>query len=231
MKIPCIIFLSFLSFFSSTYGEEAKTRTCRILFLERPADAPKLLHLFDGTTFQEVDLPSMNFSPAYNISSGKIQLRLLPAKVEDPKTISPDAPSVEITADFNDLYLLISSDPDNKITPVKIEAISLDSERFKVGQAMWFNRTDKTIEAKFGDQILSLEPDSSKIIDTPFSSNASPNSGYFSAVFTYRAKSDDPFSPITEQQWWYDINSRHVGFIQNSGGKLPKIYFFRDFRS
>ncbi len=230
MKIPLLTLISLLTLFSHSHAKDAATRTCRILFPNRPADSPKTLHLFDGNTSQEVALPSMNFSPLYKIQNGNIQVKLLANKVDDPKNISPDAPFAEIPANSNDIYLLISSDPENKIAPVKIIVISLDNENFKVGQTIWINHTDNNIEAKLGDQVLSLRPESSKIIDTPFSNSAKPTSGYFNADFTYQAKAEDPFAPITEQQWWYDTNSRHLGFIQYTEGKLPKIYFFRDFR-
>lgn len=231
MKNPQILLLSFLfTLFSHAYAQEGSKRTCRILFVERPADAPKSLHLFDGKTSQEVELPSMNLSQLYPLASGAIQLKLLPAKVENSAPPAPDAPSVDVPENFTDFLLLVTSDPENKIAPVKLEAINLKTETFKLGQTLWINHTDITIKAELGTQTLSLDPQSSKIIDTPFGDKTSPTSGYFKASFTYQTQADGAFAPITEQQWWYDTNSRHLGFIRNSGGKLPKIYFFRDFR-
>jgi len=230
MKNPHLILLGLLAVMNCMHAQETPERTCRILFLDRPAGAPKSLHLFDGTTSQEVELPSMNFSPLYKLTAGNIPLKLLTAQVEDPKAVSPDAPSVEIPADYTDFFLLVSSDPDNKIAPVKLEAINLQSKNFKRGQTLWINQTDKTIKGKLGEQILSLEPESSTIVDTPFNNQSVPTSGYFNASFTYQVQGKDGFAPITEQQWWHDAASRHLGFIVNSGGKLPTIHFFRDFR-
>lgn len=231
MKIPQLVLVTLLTLLTHTHAQDAATRTCRILFLERPANAPKSLHLFDGSTSQEVELPSMNLSPSYKLAPGAIQLKLLPTKVEDPKVVSPDAPSVDIPADHTNFFLLVSTDPENKVAPVKLKAINIESENFKLGQTLWINYTDKTIEAKLGAQTLSLEPDNSKVVDTPFSDKSEPTSGYYSASFTYQVKGEEGFSPITEQQWWHDATSRHIGFIVNSGGKLPKIFFFRDFHS
>ncbi|MES2982541.1 MAG: hypothetical protein V4727_09530 [Verrucomicrobiota bacterium] len=219
--------LTFL-FFHNAYG--APDRTCRIVFLERPANAPKSLHLFDGSASQEVELPSMNLSPVYKIASGAIQLKLLDTKVDDPKAVSPDAPTVNVPEDYSDFFLLVTSDPENKKIPVKLQAIKLDSENFKLGQTLWTNHSDKIIEGKLGTQILSIKPENSQIVDTPFTDKSTPTSGYYSASFTYQVEGKTTFSPITEQQWWHDAKSRHLGFIANTGGKLPKIYFFRDFR-
>lgn len=230
MKTPCLILLALGTLLPCHSVQAAFGRSCRIVFLDRPENAPKSLHLFDGVTSQEVELPSMNLSPSYKLAPDVTQLKLLIAKVGDPKKVPVDAPSVDIPADYTDFLLLVMSDPDHQITPVKLEAVNLESENFKPGQTLWSNRTDKTIQGKLGEQILSLEPESSKILDAPVSEKGVPTSGYYTASFTYQAQDQGAFEPITEQQWWHDAKSRHLGFIVNSGGKLPKIYFYRDFR-
>ena len=179
MKNPHLSLLALLAFINCMQAQEAAERTCRILFLERPAGAPKTLHLFIGTTSQKVELPSMNLSPIYKLAAGAIPLKLLTAQVEDPKAVSPDAPSVDIPADYTDFFLLVSSDPENKIASVKLKAIHLEKENFKLGQTLWINQTDKTIEGKLGEQIVSLGPESSTIVDLPFNNQTVPTSGYF----------------------------------------------------
>lgn len=230
MKSPHSILFALLTLLLCHSAQADPGRICRIVFPERPQDAPKFLHLFDGKNSQEVELASMNLSPTYKLASGAIQIKLLTAKVEDSKEVPPDAPSVDIPADYTDFVLLVFSDPNNKIAPVKLEAVNLECENFKIGQTIWVNRTDKTIEGKLGEQTLSLGPVTSKILDAPVSDKGAPTSGYYSASFTYQAEEQGAFEPITEQQWWHDANSRHLGFIVASGGKLPKIYFYRDFR-
>jgi hypothetical protein len=231
MKNPDTILRALLAFALLGWAQAAPERTCRIVFPDRPQDAPRSLHLFDGKQSQEVELPSMNLSPVYGLAPGAIQLKLLNAKVGSPKDVPADAPSVEVAADCADLILLVSSDPDNKTAAVKMELVDLGSENFKTGQTLWANHSDKTIEAKLGAQTVSLEPESSKIVDAPLSENGVAASGYYTATFTYQAQPDAAPEPITEQQWWHDANSRHLGFIVNTGGKLPKIYFYRDFRA
>lgn len=230
MKTPRLIILCLLASLICCYAQGDLHRTCRIVFYNRPANAPKALHLFDGTSSQEVELPSMNFSPVYKLASGAITLKLLTAKVEDPKNVAPDAPSVAIPEDYRDFFLLVSSDPNHPIAPVSLKAINLASENFKLGQMMWINHSDKTIEAKLGEQVLAIEPDSTKILDAPLREEGVPKSGFYTASFTYQSQDKATFLPITEQSWWYDANCRHLGFIENSNRKLPKIFFFRDFR-
>lgn len=168
----------------------------------------------------------MNLSPVYKLASGAIQIRLLAAKAEDPKEVPADAPMVEIPADYTDFLLLVFSDPNNKIAPVKLEAVNLECGNSKLGQTLWVNRTEKTIEGKLGEKNLSLGPATSKILDAPVSDKGVPASSYYSASFTYRSGDEGTFEPITEQQWWHYGKSRHLGFIRDSGGKLPKIFIF-----
>lgn len=230
MKIFSIIFLSLFSPLSHSHAQEATHRNCRIVFPGRPADAPKRLHLFDGTSSQEIELPSMNLSPVYNLPAGAMHLKLLTSKPEDSESVPPDAPSIEIPENYHDFYLIVSRDPENKIAAVKLKAINIETANLKLGQTLWINHTDQTIEGKLGDRILSLGPDSSKILDAPFINKSEPTRGYYHASFTYQVRDKETFEPITEQQWWHDATCRHLGFIEHSGGKLPKIYVFRDFR-
>lgn len=230
MKKPDTILRALLAFALLGCAQAAPERTCRIVFPERPQDAPKSLHLFDGKKCREVELPSMNLSPVYGLAAGAIQIKLLTAEVENPKDIPADAPSVEVPADCTDFILLVTGDPENRIAPVNLELVDLGSANFKTGQTLWANHSDKTIEAKLGERTVSLEPESSEVVDAPVSENGVPASGYYKAAFTYRTQPDGAFEPITEPQWWHDANSRHLGFIVYTHGKLPKIFFFRDFR-
>lgn len=230
MKSPHPLLLALLASLPFHFAQADPARSCRIVFLDRPADAPRLLHLFDGSNSQEVDLPSMNLSQSYEIAPGATQVKLLSAKVGDPGGVPPDAPSVDIPADYADFLLIVSSDPDREIALLKLDVVNLGGENFKPGQMLWNNRTDKAIEGKLGGQTLSLAPESSKIMDAPVSDEGVPGNGYYNASFTYQAVEKGVFEPITEQQWWHDARSRHLGFIVDSDGKLPKICFFRDFR-
>lgn len=207
-------------------GQTASARTCRIVFLDRPTDAPNTLHLFDGTTSQEVALPGMNLSPVYNLPSGIINLRLLPAKVEDPKTVSPDAPSIEISEDYTDFFLIVSSNPDNKIAPVSIKAFSPNNNAFKLGQMLWINLTDKTITGEIGEQSLSLNAESSAIVEAPRN-----DIGDYPIILNYLIEGKgDPYA-ICETRWQHNPASRAVVIVSsNKGRKAPRVSSFSDFR-
>ncbi len=218
--------LLILSNFSIAFGQQSSQRTCRIVFPDRPADAPVTLHLFDGTSSQEVSLPHMNLSPVYKLAPGNIHLRLLSGKVIDPKTVSADAPSVEIPETHSDFYLIISSDPDNKIAPVSIKLVSTANEPLKLGQMLWINLTDKTIAGKIGVQALSLNPDSSETVDAPRSEG-----GDYPILLNYFIKGNETTYSICETVWQYNPSGRALVVISNTiGRKAPRVSSFSDFR-
>ena len=87
--IPALGFLT-----SGFVALSAAERTCRVLYLGAPKDAPQTLQLFDGKGSQEIKLPRMNLSPVYKLPSGAITLRLLekaPGKPEDIPVGAPKA--------------------------------------------------------------------------------------------------------------------------------------------
>jgi hypothetical protein len=204
---------------------QAGSRTCRIVFPERPQSAPKTAHLFDGRKSHPVDLPSMNFSEVIELPGGDLTLALTRDEIKDPKQLPPHLPILRIPEDVKDFYIVLLPDAKNKDMPVKMNLVSTGAGKLKPGETLWFNFTDHRIVAMLSTMKLDIQPHSKTV-----SKSSVIESGYYSAKLAYQANGAGPLAPITEQSWWHDIHSRHVGFIVETGGRLPRIYFFRDFR-
>lgn len=211
------------SFLASTV--QAKSRMCRLVFPERPRDAPKSAYLFDGAKSHRVTLPSMNLSEVIELPDGELTIALARHEINDPKVLTPGAPVLKIPESTTDFYIIITPNPQNQDLPVKMNLVNTGGGKLNPGETLWYNFTEHRIAAKLGSNDMSVDPNGRTISKDPI-----PSSGYYIARFAYQAQGTGTFAPITEQQWWHDANSRHLGFIANSGGKLPKIYFFRDFR-
>ena len=217
------IILTIGSFIAASSLQAA--RTCRIVFPERPQDAPKIAFLFDGKKSQSVTLPSMNLSEVIELPSGELIIAMTSTKITDPKTLPPNSPLLKIPETITDFYIILSPDPQNKEFPVKMNLVDTGEGKLKPGETLWYNFTGDRIAAKLGTAEMKVDPMGRTISKDPI-----PESGYYVARFAYQAGGKGEFAPITEQSWWHDANSRHLGFMFSSGGKLPKIYFFRDFR-
>lgn len=206
-------------------AQQAK-RSCRILFLAAPQAAPEMLTLFDGTTFQEVELPRMNFSQVYQISGGDIRIRMLPSAVPNSEQVPPEAPEAVIPEDVSDCYLILTSDPANKVTPVRIQVVNATADKFRNGQMLWFNLTTHAVAGMIGSEPLRLNPNSRLILDAPATSNS-----FYRVKVDYVIPSEKVLRPICETQWQHNPATRMVMFVFNENGEdVPRVMGFSDFR-
>jgi hypothetical protein len=207
---------------------DKSARTCRILFLNGPDNAPKSLHLFDGVASQEVELTRMGFSPIYQIRSGLLTLTLLPspppkAVASSIVTIPSDAPKATIAESIVDFYLIVSSDPTNRLA---VQVINADSGNFKRGQMLWYNLTDSKVGGIVGSRKLLVEPNSRLILDAP----ATGLEDYHVNIHFLPPGKQRP-EPLCETNWSHDPRSRSVFFIlKPTGSLIPRILGFPDFR-
>ena len=221
---PAIAILS-AAFLICASALHAKPRTCRIVFPERPQSAPKIAYLFDGSKSQGVSLPSMNLSEVIELPGGELAIAMLASAISDPELLPPQAPVLKIPEGVTDFYIIITPDPENKTLPIKMNLVDTGGGKLKAGETLWYNFTGHRIAAKLGSAQMTVDPQGRTISKDPM-----PASGYYVAQFAFQANGKGAYAPITEQSWWHDANSKHLGFMYNTGGKLPNIYFFRDFR-
>lgn len=221
---PQLLALAFLTCVS--YGQQAKERTCRILFLERPSDAPATLHLFDGKASREVDLPGMNLSRVYDLPPGKISLALLPTPLSNPEELPPGAPSAPVPEAAADIYLLVMSDPANKVAPVSLQVVDAGAAKLRRGRTLWFNLTPLTIGGRLGSETIILKPASRTVMDAPRS-----DAGDYPVSLAYRMEGKEHLYPICETRWLHDPRGRNLGFvIARPGSRTPRVLVFPDFR-
>jgi len=201
-------------------------RTCRVLFLAAPDNAPEKLQLFDGKASQEVELPQMNLSPVYKLPAGELVIRLLTTAPLKPEEVSPDAPKAAVPESLTDFYLLVSSDPANKIVPVKLQVIDADASKFRPGQMLWFNLTPNSVGGQVGTEQLAMAANSKAIMNAPASKNEDYN-----VNLSFRMPGNEVLYPLCETKWRHDPRSRSVLFvIPQAGSRSPRVLGFPDFR-
>ncbi len=218
--IPCIP-----AWAQETQKEPDARRSCRIVFPERPKDAPKVAYLFDGKKSQQVTLPSINFSEVIALPTGEITILMTPEKITDLENLPASAPRLKITEGIQDFYIYVTPDPTNPMLPLRLNFVNVGNGILKPGETLWLNLTDHQIVVTLEGSKMTVTPKAQTVSKAPL-----PKSGYYKAEFTYQPQAEGDFQRITEQNWWHDAKSRHIGFIMDSGGRLPKIFFYRDFR-
>jgi hypothetical protein len=167
----------------------------------------------------------MNLSEVIEFPAGELTIALTTDKISSAEALSPDAPLLRIPETLMDFYIILTPDPQNKHIPVKLNLVDAGAGKLNPGETLWYNFTQHRIIGKLGGANMSVDPGGRAISKEPL-----PASGHYAAGFTYQVNGNGPIAPIGEQFWWHDAASRHLGFIVNTGGKLPKLYFFRDFR-
>lgn len=203
----------------------AQPRTFRMVYPERPQGMQKTAYLFDGSESREISLPNMNLSEVMRLADGEITIAITMDKIETPELLPANAPKLIIPEHARDFYIIITADPGNAYFPVKMNLADMVKYKTGPGETLWYNLTDHRIVAKLGAADMSVEPLGQTVSRAPADA-----SGYYEARFEYQVRGEGAFAPITEQNWWHDAACRHLGFMVNTGGKLPKIYYFRDFR-
>ncbi len=213
------------SFLVSLNTLHAKPRSCRLVFPERPHTAPNMAYFFDGTKSQSISLPSMNLSEVIDLPGGELTIAMIPSPISDPELLPPKSPVLKIPESVMEFYIIITPDLENKVLPIKMNLVDTGGGKLKPGETLWYNLTGHRIAAKLGSAKMTIEPQGRTISKDPI-----PASGYYIAQFAFQENGKGASAPITEQSWWHDNKSRYMGFMYNSGGKLPKIYLYRDFR-
>ncbi len=208
-------------------GQQAQQmRTCRILYLSSSGVAPKGLHLFDGVTSREVDLPRMNLSKVYKIAPGPVILRMFSEPVTDPKALPAGAPSVKVPASAEHIYLLVTGDRSNAVAPVKLVVVDADYKQLASGQMLWFNMTKKTVAGKIGSSTLRVKPGARAVLKEPARGRES-----YPVELYFRIPGDDFTHPLCETRWRHDPRSRALAFIMQDGNRrVPRIFTYSDFR-
>ncbi|MFK7852414.1 MAG: hypothetical protein AB8D78_15675 [Akkermansiaceae bacterium] len=210
----------------SLLSADAEQRTCRIIFPDRPKDAPDSAFLFDGKLSKEIRLPSRNFSRIVSLPEGELKMFLTLERASGLGAIPEGSPSVVIPASVTDFHLIVLSDPENDVLPVRILPVEADGFHLKPGSTLWINLSKTAIKATLGESSLLLLADSSVMTDAPLAAN-----GYYEASFFYKQDAEDEFVPMTKKSWWHDSTSSGLGVVVDSGGRLPRIHLFRDYRA
>jgi len=219
------IILLLLSLASILPAQE-KARTCRILFPSAPEQPSGAYYLFDGQSSQKVTLPRLSFSPVYKVRSGDIKIWLLTSPIGKPEEIPPGSPEVTLDAATKDLYLLVTTDPDNRVLPLRMKAVNANYEKIRLGEMLWINLTPKQLAGKIGKSSLKLAPNTSALVKEPTASHED-----YPIEIYFRVPNDNRTHPLIESQWRHDPRSRCVVFIFDEGRRrAPRVMSFSDFR-
>ncbi len=228
MQTKLVILTLLVALISPGFSQDLKKseRTCRLVFPEKPSGSPRFIYLYDGKDNHKLYLSATNFSDVVKLKVGDINLVMAPKPIVDPENIPPQYPKLSVPKEIRNFYIFLSVDKKNKESPFQMRMINLDDGKFDPGKTLWCNFTNHRIAAKIGKTKMTVAAGKTTISGKPLSKD-----GYYRAEFIFQPNSTGGFRKITEQSWWFDSDCRYIGFIADRGAMLPRVYFFRDFRS
>ena len=201
-------------------------RTCRILFLAAPDNAPKSIYLNDGAKTRKVDLPSLNLSDVHDLPPGDITLRLLPSMPADQQPLPAGAPAAAVPEAIHDCYLLVASDPSNTLLPLRCKVVDANPEGFHAGQMLWMNLTPYLVGGQLGSRAFRLKANSQCLVDAPI---ATP--GSYPVKVGYEPGNGKNPVILVSTAWNHNPDGRNVVFVMMlPNSKIPRIKGYSDYR-
>ncbi len=201
-------------------------RACRVVFPEAGETAPERLHLHDGTTCREVELPRLNLSRVYQLPGGALTLRMLAAPPAEGRPADAAAPSATVPEATGDFYLVVRPDPANEAVPVRLGVIDAGPGRFRPGQMLWANLTEHAVEGRVGSQALVVKAGATVVLGAPAAA-----AGPCAVELRFRPGGTGAPRFLCELQWTHDPAVRTVHFIiDDPGSRVPRVLGFPDRR-
>ena len=168
----------------------------------------------------------MNLSKVYSLAAGDLTLSMLGTKPTADVPLPVGAPKAAVAETLQDIYLLVASDPANKVVPVRFQVINANAEGFKNGQLLWYNLSPHRIGGKIGTETLDLAPNARAILNAP-----STTSGDYNVKIGYVPAGTERAEPICETVWMHDPRSKNIVFVVPvAESRIPRIMGFPDFR-
>jgi hypothetical protein len=184
------------------------------------------MHLFDGTSTQEVEVHGMNLSKPYKLPPGKISLAVLPAPLADPAQLPPGTPTVLVPEEAADVYLLVVYDPSKAEAPASLHLADANAEQLRNGRTLWFNLTKFGISGTLGTRSFDLKPMARALTDAP-----RDDAGDYDVSIGYRVEGEEQLRTISETRWQHNPAARHLGFvIKSDSSRLPRVFVLSDIR-
>lgn len=199
--------LILISLFASL---KVSAREIRVIYFQGEHDAPREAFLYGSSgNFVKIKLPRYNSSDAFELPDNGEQFIFLPQQLP-PETPPPsDAPVVNIPLNWKLTFLLVMTDPDNSVLPIKTQPINASATVFAPGEIYWINLTEITVGGKVGEANLLVKPRSVKVTSSP-----KTESGDFPVLIDCVASGTTDRRWLLRQTWRHNPTVRQVVFIQ-----------------
>lgn len=204
----------------------SSSRSCRLLYVQAPFDAPDKVVLVVGKDSTDVDLPRLC------ISNARAKLPAGPARVyaatkaptkEEP--LPPNTPFVDIPETMGDaLIVLLPTGQPGPLSFIMLP-VEFNKTRAPEGAVIWFNLSDRIIYAKLGNAGVTVNPKGT--------ASCMPTVGIDEPYVVYVDASPVPPEtetvPVIRGSWVKEARMRNLLFVvPDSSRTVPRILSIPD---
>ncbi|MFD2276872.1 hypothetical protein ACFSQZ_10355 [Rubritalea spongiae] len=204
---------------------EAKVQV-KFFFHKPPESAPTEVSVFSqgSSKITTVGLPDKQFSETYTFKEGGRVLYFAPRDVNFP--LKPELlaklPQVKLKKTDKFLALIVFSDPDNKLLPIRVEKISANSEVFGNGDFLFANFSNVSIKGSLKREEFVLKPKSSVLVEKPGEHLESIQLKLDKLV---EVNGEKKMAKFARNIWRSNHKTRYVTFIDERGVRSRLSYY------
>jgi hypothetical protein len=225
-KFLVLLALGCVAFVDAADTPGSSSRTCRLIYMQAPVDAPEKVVLVVGKDTTEVDLPRLSISSARaKLPAGLVRVYAAAKAPTKAEPLPPETPFVDIPETMNDVLVVLL--PNGQPGPLSFIMLPVEFSKTRApeGSSIWFNLSDRIIYSKIGDGVLTINPKTSALeihkggVDEPYyvSIDASPVPPEVENVPIYRGYSSN------------QARTRHLLFVVPDPTRIvPRILSISD---
>ncbi|NBX33871.1 hypothetical protein EBR16_00645 [bacterium] len=174
-KLLVLLTLGLAAFAGAADAPGGGSRSCRLLYIQAPFDAPEKVVLVVGKEATDVDLPRLSISNARaKIPSGLVRVYAATKAPTKAEPLPANTPFVDIPETMSDALIVLL--PTGQPGPLSFIMLPVEfhKNRAPEGTVVWFNLSDRIIYAKLGNTMVTVNPKGSALsmpsvgIDEPY---------------------------------------------------------------
>jgi hypothetical protein len=174
-KFLVLLALGCVAFVDAADTPGSSSRTCRLLYVQAPFDAPDKVVLVVDKDSTEVDLPRLTISNARaKLPAGPVRVYAAAKAPTKAEPLPPGTPFVDIPETMSDALIVLL--PNGQPGPLSFVMLPVEFNKGRApeGAVIWFNLSDRIIYAKLGEAAVTVNPRGSALsmptvgIDQPY---------------------------------------------------------------
>jgi hypothetical protein len=207
-------------------GATSSSRSCRLLYIQAPYDAPQKVVLVVGKEATEVDLPRLSISSVRaKLPSGVVRVYAATKAPTKAEPLPENSPFVDIPEAMSDALIVLL--PTGQPGPLSFIMLPVEFHKSRApeGAVIWFNLSDRVIYAKLGNANVTVNPKGSAL--------SMPTVGLDEPYVVYVDASPVPPEtetvPVVRGSWVKESRVRNLLFVVPDPSRtVPRIMSIPD---